>query len=87
MSLDLLIYSPGGQRSRKGSAQTADRQTLENTEDEAVKPGQWLTTAPSGERVLTRLDGAPLPVKDVLVCTATDPHTKQVCVCIWFGLV
>ena len=50
----------------------------EKAEKEPANKGEWLTTMPSGERFLTRLDGTQLPVKDALVCSASDPMTRQV---------
>ena len=64
-------------KDRNKSAHSQDV-TEEKTEKEPVNKGEWLTTMPSGERFLTRLDGTQLPVKDALVCIASDPMTKQV---------
>lgn len=44
-----------------------------------IDPGYWITTAPSGERVATKVDGTGVEIKDALVSKATDPQTRQVC--------
>ncbi len=63
----------------KGTRSTpAPEAVEEKVEKEPEKKAEWLTTLPSGKRHLTQLDGTQLPVKDVAVCTASDPMTKQV---------
>ena len=64
-------------KDRNKSAHSQDV-TEEKADKEPANKGEWLTTMPSGERFLTRLDGTQLPVKDALVCIASDPMTKQV---------
>ena len=64
-------------KDRNKSAHSQDV-TEEKVDKEPTNKGEWLTTMPSGERFLTRLDGTQLPVKDALVCIASDPMTKQV---------
>ncbi|XP_064627357.1 sperm-associated antigen 17-like isoform X2 [Lineus longissimus] len=50
----------------------------EKEEKEEEKPGFWMTTLASGERISTKADGlTKLPAQDVPLCVATDPETRQ----------
>ena len=73
----LTILTVEKKKDRSKSAQSQEI-VEEKVEKEPSKKGEWLTTMPSGERFLTLLDGTQVPVKDALVCSASDPMTKQV---------
>nr|KAG5694504.1 hypothetical protein BaRGS_014235 [Batillaria attramentaria] len=46
-------------------------------EEEEVKRGTWVVTCPSGERWRTNPDGTSEKLKNVMLCLASDPDTKQ----------
>ncbi|KAK7474792.1 hypothetical protein BaRGS_00033973 [Batillaria attramentaria] len=46
-------------------------------EEEEVKRGTWVVTFPSGERWRTNPDGTSEKLKNVMLCLASDPDTKQ----------
>ena len=47
-------------------------------EEEPVEKGFWITTTSTGQRVVTRLDGSNVDVKDALISSSSDPMTGQV---------
>jgi hypothetical protein len=65
-------------RSRSASKKKEQPVQEEPVEEVTPDPGYWITTTPSGERVATMMDGNQIPIKQALVCKATDPQTKQV---------
>ena len=50
----------------------------EPVEEDPNSKLQWTTTFPTGERICTRLDGLKQEVRDVPICTASDPQTNEV---------
>ena len=50
----------------------------EPLEEDPLSKLQWTTTLPLGMTLCTRLDGLKQEVKDILICSATDPQTNEV---------
>ena len=64
---------------KKGKDQKQQISQEEEAQEVPVeRKGQWVTTAPTGERVSRKLDGTDVEVENALVSYASDPESGQV---------
>ncbi|XP_033120508.1 sperm-associated antigen 17-like [Anneissia japonica] len=62
----------------KATAAKGMSQITEELQEEPQKPTEWITTAPSGDRLGTKGDGSVFEVPPLMLYSATDPMTKEV---------
>ncbi|XP_067947410.1 sperm-associated antigen 17-like [Watersipora subatra] len=65
--------------SKKGKDQKAliSQEELDALEAPVERKGQWITTAPTGERVGLKLDGTAVQMENALTSYASDPESRQ----------
>lgn len=62
-------------RGKKGAL---NPEVVADASDDLSKKQQWLTTLADGQQLANYVDGTKIETKNALICSATDPQTKQV---------